>query len=50
MTDRRELFYDLRDANESVHLANKIEMNQKQPLNDHMRKVYKIVVAVHYKQ
>ena len=48
MTDRRELFYDLRDANESVHLANKIELSLKQPLNEHSRKVYKIVVAVHY--
>ena len=48
MTSKRELLYDLRDANHSIDKADEIELNQKFALNDHMRKVYKIVVEAHY--
>ena len=50
MTSKRELLYDLRDANDSVDRADEIEPNIKFSLNDHMRKVYRIVVEAHYKE
>ena len=48
MTCKRELLHDLRDANNSIDKADEIELNQKFALNDHMRKVYRIVVEAHY--